>query len=211
MVALRLCFIGDSIVNGYGDDAMLGWPGRLCAAGRAAGHDLTSYNLGVRGDTSSLIRGRWRAEAAARLPAAFRAALVFSFGINDCVHLDGVQRVSPTESLANLGAILSEARSLGPTLFIGPTPIGQDAPTPQLLPGAQMTLRNRDIAALGASLVAAASRLGVPALDPFPVLVEDQGWQASLAAGDGIYPGAEGYAALAHLIAAWSAWPALLG
>ena len=110
VTSLRLCFIGDSIVNGTGDATMLGWTGRVCAAAADSGHDITHYDLGVRGDTSTLIKARWRAEAASRLPDGFKAALVFSFGINDCVHLDGVRRVVPDETLSNTRAILAEAR-----------------------------------------------------------------------------------------------------
>lgn len=210
MTALRLCFIGDSIVNGYGDAAMLGWPGRLCSAAAAEGHDVTAYNLGIRGDTSSLIRARWRAEVEARLPAAFNGALVFSFGINDCVHLDGVRRVAPDESVNNLRAILGEARALRPTLFIGPTPIDAGRAAPQLTPGTRIEIDDRDIAALGRSLVAAARELGVPALDLRPVLAADPAWHEGITAGDGIHPTALGYGAMARAIAAWPDWRALL-
>ncbi|MBM3482525.1 MAG: hypothetical protein FJX66_04410 [Alphaproteobacteria bacterium] len=211
MTALRLCFIGDSIVNGYGDSTMLGWPGRVCAAARAAGHDVTHYNGGIRGDTSTLIRARWRAEIEARLPPAFPRALVFGFGINDCVHLNGARRVTPETSLENLRAMSSEAKALAPTLFIGPTPIDRARPAPQLMPGARLALDDSDIAALGRDLVEAARALGVPALDPRPDLEADEAWRRSLREGDGIHPGAEGYDALARLISAWPPWRALFG
>ena len=38
-MAPRICFFGDSFVNGTGDDDALGWVGRLCAAERRAGLD----------------------------------------------------------------------------------------------------------------------------------------------------------------------------
>ncbi|MEK9967464.1 MAG: GDSL family lipase, partial [Rhodospirillaceae bacterium] len=60
MATLRICFIGDSITVGSGDAGFLGWPGHLCVAETARGHDLTLYNNGVRGDTSAMIRPRWR-------------------------------------------------------------------------------------------------------------------------------------------------------
>lgn len=77
---MRLCFFGDSFVNGTGDDDCLGWVGRLCAAERRVGRDLTVYNLGVRRDTSDDILRRWRREAEARLPPGCGGRLVFSFG-----------------------------------------------------------------------------------------------------------------------------------
>ena len=98
-MALRICFIGDSITNGYGDPEYSGWPAYISAAARHGGTDITAYNLGVRSDTSSMVRARWRQEAAARLPAEMPTALVFAFGINDCAHIDGVRRVEPGESM----------------------------------------------------------------------------------------------------------------
>ena len=73
-MALRICFIGDSITNGYGDPEYRGWPSLLSASARQGGADITAYNLGVRGDTSSMVRERWRAEAEARLPACLTSA-----------------------------------------------------------------------------------------------------------------------------------------
>src|SRR5438552_609708 len=112
MAALRVCSIGDSITTGTGDEAMLGWPGRICATACVRGHDVTLYNLGVRGDTSQDIRRRWRDEAAARMPAGMNCALVFAFGLNDCVVLDGLNpRVESAQTAINARAILSEAKA----------------------------------------------------------------------------------------------------
>jgi acyl-CoA thioesterase-1 len=83
MTELRLCFVGDSLTLGTGDDEFLGWPGRVVQRERQAGHDLTMHNLGIRGNTTTQIEARWEAEARARLPETNPAALVFSFGCND--------------------------------------------------------------------------------------------------------------------------------
>ena len=66
MAQMRICFIGDSFVSGAFDDECLGWVGRICAAARRRKHDVSPYNLGVRGETSLQIARRWRAEAEAR-------------------------------------------------------------------------------------------------------------------------------------------------
>jgi acyl-CoA thioesterase-1 len=55
---MRICFFGDSFVNGTGDDDALGWVGRAVASARHAGRDVTAYNLGVRGDTSADVAAR---------------------------------------------------------------------------------------------------------------------------------------------------------
>ena len=42
---IRVCFLGDSFILGTGDVDGLGWAGRVHAAERGRGIDLTSYNL----------------------------------------------------------------------------------------------------------------------------------------------------------------------
>jgi hypothetical protein len=45
---IRICFLGESFVNGTGDQEYLGWTGRICVNAHKKGHDITYYNLGVR-------------------------------------------------------------------------------------------------------------------------------------------------------------------
>lgn len=52
---VRACFVGDSYVAGTGDPAALGWVGRVAAAAIASGVRLSAYNLGIRGDTASMV------------------------------------------------------------------------------------------------------------------------------------------------------------
>lgn len=103
---MRICFVGDSMVNGTGDPEYLGWVGRVLRDERKRRAELTGYNLGIRRDTSAQIRARWSAEVTCRLPAEFEGRVVFSFGVNDCV-----QEVDPARSLANAEAILGEAKA----------------------------------------------------------------------------------------------------
>jgi lysophospholipase L1-like esterase len=65
---MRICFFGDSFVNGTGDDDGLGWVGRVVARARQGGRDVTAYNLGIRRDTSADVAARWVGEARLRLP-----------------------------------------------------------------------------------------------------------------------------------------------
>ena len=74
-MAFRVCFIGDSFVLGVGDPDGLGWSGRIAAAARRRGIDITAYNLGVRRETTADIARRWQAEVAPRLPAALAPEL----------------------------------------------------------------------------------------------------------------------------------------
>lgn len=197
---MRICFFGDSFVQGTGDDTCLGWAGRLCAAARRDSYDVTYYNLGIRRDTSADILRRWRREADARLPVGEADRLVFSFGTNDCVAGDdsGGTRIALPCTLANARAILSEARSWLPTLMVGPLPVLDDAAT------------DIRIASLSDELGAICLELQVPFLEVFRFVEGNEIWKKAAAAGDGTHPAAGGYAALAAMIAEWSAWRSFL-
>lgn len=195
---MRICFIGDSFVNGTGDRECLGWVGRVCAAACQQGHDLTVYNLGIRRDTSADVAARWRAEAMARQPAGEPGLLVFSFGVNDCTEVEpGRTRVAEADSLNHARAILGEARQWRPTLMIGPPPIDDDA----------VNTRTR---ALSAALQRLCGDLAVPFLDVITPLDTDPLWRHEVANGDGAHPGAGGYGLLAELVMAWPHWRAAL-
>jgi lysophospholipase L1-like esterase len=102
-----ICFVVDSFVNGTGDPDYLGWTGRACSAAHQAGYAVTSYNLGVRRDTSTDIAARWRDECVRRLPDSCDGRIVFSLGVNNTTLENGVTRVRTEQSLINTRAILS--------------------------------------------------------------------------------------------------------
>jgi acyl-CoA thioesterase I len=194
---MRICFFGDSYVNGTGDPTGLGWVGRVAGAARRRGHDLTTYNLGIRRDTSADIAARWQEEAARRLPQEFDCRLVFSFGVNDCIDENGAPRVAAERSLANARAILGAARARGPVLMLGPPPLS--------LGGAEAR-----IPALSRALETLSAELGIAFLDLGTPLSAIALWRIELAAGDGAHPGAAGYALIADLVEGWPAWRAWL-
>ena len=212
MPAIRICFIGDSITVGTGDETMLGWPGRVCAGARAAGHDVTVYNLGVRGETSEHIRSRWRAEAGQRLPVDMNCALVFAFGLNDCAIENQVRRrVEPERTVANARAILTEAKAWLPSIFIGPTPVDDTRLPAQLTPGKEVRIFNTQVAAANRALARVAAEVGVPFLDLFTPLTAQAEWRNLMRRGDGIHPPARGYEWIAQLVEEWKPWRDLLG
>lgn len=207
MTVLRICFLGDSITAGTGDDEVLGWPGRVCAAERQRGHDISPYNLGIRGDTSAMIASRWRGECEARLPAIHPGALVFSFGINDTAReADGRLRVGQDESVATARRILADAKAWKPTLMIGPTPVLRETLTLTLNPGQPRELREARIAATSKAYESVCREIGVPYLDIFTPLSSDARFAKAMAAGDGVHPTADGYAVMAELVERWPAW-----
>jgi len=195
MADTRICFLGDSFTQGTGDDECLGWPGRVCASARKRGHDVTAYNLGIRRETTDDIRARWRAEVASRLVAGVDGRIVFSFGANDATLEDGRWRVPPDLSTENVRAMLSRAKLSYPVLVVGPPPT----------PEADRTARHAELAARYARVC---QGLDVPFLDVLEPLKSVAAWRDEAVAGDGIHPGAGGYAAIAALVEAWPAWRA---
>lgn len=187
----RLCFIGDSFVQGCGDPTLLGWVGRVCAQAIVQGRDLTVYNLGIRGQTSGDIAMRWLAEAQPRLSAQpfDHRGLVFSFGANDAA-----QGVTPDHTRSHTEAILDQAQGMAPVLLIGPAPIA-DTPAADF--------RLADICTMMAHC---AERRGIAYLPIFTALRQNRTWMDEALANDGAHPGAEGYSVLADMVRGWSAW-----
>ncbi len=195
---MRVCFFGDSFVNGTGDDDGLGWVGRVVASARQLGRDLTGYNLGIRRDTSRDIAARWLQEARLRLPAEHDGRLVFSFGANDCTPADrdGRPRVTSGDSLASAESILKAASSWLPTLMIGPSCIAADPET------------NDRVCALSEEYATLCERLGVPYLELCRLTLGSPQWLQEAVAGDGAHPNRGGYALIANAVSNWVSWRA---
>jgi lysophospholipase L1-like esterase len=195
---MRICFFGDSFVNGTGDDDGLGWVGRVVARARQGGCDITGYNLGIRRDTSADVAARWKGEATLRLPPDCDGRLVFSFGANDCASngIDDGPRVDRTASLAQTERILEAAQRWLPTLMVGPGTIACDGEA-----NARIFALSRDYAALCA-------RIGVPYLEIARLLMASPTWSEEAMAGDGAHPNRRGYAMVADAVWAWNAWRA---
>jgi lysophospholipase L1-like esterase len=191
---LRVCFIGDSFVNGTNDPKYLGWTGRVSMRAWERGYKLTCYNLGVRRDTSSEIAARWESEARRRLPDTCSAHVVFSFGVNDAMVEEGHRRIAESGSIDNTRQILRTARQCGYRIaLIGPPPIADR----------QHNDRTRELS-LGMRKVAEDEE--IPFLSIFDALAEDSVWMAEVSAGDGAHPGAAGYAKFAALVDSWDSW-----
>ncbi len=189
----RVCFVGDSFIQGTGDASGLGWTGRVAAAARAAGYDLTAYNLGVRRDTSADIAARWQSECDARLRAECSPYLVFSFGANDMTPEGETLRITMPDSITNFRAIIGEAAARCPTLVVGPAPVGEQG-------------QDVRITTLCTTYAQLAAGLGVPYLPLAQALINDPAWTRSAAAGDGSHPDGDGYALIAGRVLQWPAW-----
>lgn len=192
-----LCFFGDSIVQGIGDELALGWVGRLAqrsfALDRRRATALTVCNLGLRGDSSLRVAARWQEEASRRLRPGEDLAFVFSFGA-----ADRPQQVPLPDAVAATRDMLSQAKARGRTLFVAPPPSSDLA----------WAAQNRS---LGLALLDVCTELSVPGFDLFAPLAASRRYLAALAAGDMIHPDAGGYAEMAGLLGAWPPLMELLG
>lgn len=190
---LRICFVGDSYVNGTSDPEYLGWVGRVSVAARRKGYNLTSYNLGVRRETSADIAKRWRQEVQLRLPSGCKPFVVFSFGTNDTTLENSHLRVAEARSVENVREMLRAAKQLAAVAMIGPPPTAD----------VEQNLRTHRLSRLFAEV---AENEDVPFLSVFAQLAEDTIWMSEVRAGDGAHPSAAGYARLAALVEAWLSW-----
>jgi lysophospholipase L1-like esterase len=190
---IRICFIGDSFVNGTGDPLCLGWTGRVSAAAIQQGYAVTSYNLGIRRETSADIAARWRDECARRLPAQSDGRVVFSISANNTTVEQGRQRLALDATLHHLRAMAQDAQRHYLTLLVGPPPVAEAA-------------HNRRIMALCYAMAEVTQALGVPYLPVCERLVQGRTWVQEAAQSDGAHPRQGGYAALAALVQAWPAW-----
>ncbi|MBE9030095.1 lipase [filamentous cyanobacterium LEGE 11480] len=190
---MRICFLGESFVNGTGDPACLGWPGRICAHAIAQGHDITHYNLGIRGETSSALLDRAPRELPLRLPEDCDGRVIYSFGTNDMTWHDDATRVSVAASLQNLEALLAWTQPRYPVLVVSPCPVDDVAHVDRLV-------------ALVEQMAIVCQQRQVPFLDVLTPLQQNAVWLTEAKAYDGAHPRAAGYQALAALVEAWEAW-----
>jgi len=193
---VRVCFIGDSFVNGTGDPECLGWTGRICVNANKKGYDITYYNLGIRRDTSTDIAKRWLQEVSPRLPKEYDSRVIFSFGLNDTTLENGKTRVDFTDSIKNARQILSEAKSLYPVLMVGLAPYAEPEDS-------ERRQRNTDLSKQFALIC---NELNVPYLNVFPILEKSNIWINEAKANDGVHPKASGYAEFAQVVENWDAW-----
>lgn len=208
MTAIRICFVGDSILLGIGDEGFLGWPGQLAVAEAGRGHDVTVYNASIRGETSAQIAPRWRAECTPRVPDHVNGALVFAFGLNDTAIERGMSgpRVPLDRSVRYAREILGAAKAWLPTLAIGPVPTTDDM-MPYVFPnGIAYSYSCARTAGYNAAYAASAKELGVPYLDVFGALSGDATFMRASRECDGVHVRSAGYGMIARMVGAWPAW-----
>lgn len=193
MKDIRICFIGDSFVNGTGDETCMGWAGRLSTGAINSERAITYYNLGIRRNTSNDILQRWQQECTQRLPDMCDGRVVLSCGVNDMVIEDGKLRVSAEDSCRNVRHILQHAQTKYTTLMVGPAPVGDE----------QLNERIKEISSAYAQ---EAASLGVPYIEVYSHLISDQKYLQESKNNDGYHPKSYGYTAISNIIGASNNW-----
>lgn len=192
---LRVCVVGDDLVAGVGDPRSLGWVGRVGARTPRAERLVTLFPLGVPGETTAELLGRWRDETNRRFSGADPqdCRLVIGLGRGD-VH----ENVSLPRSRLNLANILDECATRGlPAFVVGPPPGPEDG-------------LNARIGELSRAYADVCLRRRVAYVDTFTPLVAHEDWLTDLAAGDGRHPGQAGYGLIAWLVL-HGGWTQFLG
>jgi lysophospholipase L1-like esterase len=193
MKEIRVCFVGESFINGTGDSTHLGWTGRLCVALSQQAYQVTYYNLGIRGETSTALSKRWQSEAERRLRVGHDNRIVFSFGTNDTTIENNKLQVEFADSLKNARQILSAAKCHYPVLMVSPPPT------------ADFESHDR-VQKLSENFATICQELEIPYLDVFTPLQSSTTWMTEVAAGDGSHPDVAGYEELAQLVQNWPCW-----
>jgi acyl-CoA thioesterase-1 len=194
-VGQRICFYGDSFVQGIGDPERRGWVGRVLAVSTG---EVTGFNLGIRGNTSEDVLRRCWPEAQERLVPGSDNRLVLSFGGSDAAEDRGGVRVRLSHTLENLGILLDGCRRRAvEVMVVGPPPVIGAGPA-HLDRVLELAGRMRELCELKT----------VPFADVTRELTGDAAWRDEVLAGDGAHPGSAGYDRLAGLVraAGWQDW-----
>jgi acyl-CoA thioesterase-1 len=176
----RVVFLGDSLTAGYGLEPQQAYPALLQEKIEKARLPFEVVNAGISGDTTAggLRRIDWALRGGADV-------LVIALGGND-----GLRGVSPTQTEANLRAIVKRAKEKNPQISI-------------ILTGMQMPGN------MGADFVQAFSTLFPRIAEQMnaalvPFLLDGVGGVAAMNQPDRIHPTAEGQRRLAENV-----WPVL--
>lgn len=190
----RIVVVGDELAAGTGDGRALGWVGRVAARTRGLAPHVQFFPLGVPGEDTAAMAGRWRAEACPRFSDTSDNRLVLAPGRGD----PGAG-LSLARSRLNLANALDEALSSEVATFVvGPPP----ALDPDL---------NQRVGELAAGFADVAGRRQVPYVDTFTPLVKHEQWRSDLAQNDGMCPAQAGYGLMAWLVLhrGWYSWLSL--
>lgn len=201
---MRILIFGDSIAQGFWDEAQGGWVHRLRAyydslQVKDFSHPQPKiFNLGVSGDTAADILDRFEAETLARQWPGEALMLIFAVGTNDSKIIGSQNYCSTDAYKAHLSALLEKVPHFTklPPIFVGLTPCDETRTTP--VSWVDVSYENGCLQAFDRTLQATVEKHGglyVPVFEKF---------QAAQAKKDllfdGLHPNAAGHTLLAELV-----------
>lgn len=207
----KVVVLGDSLVYGFGDPEGGGWVERLRRLSMDPSRTgAVFYNLGVRGDGVGQVMQRLehefrhRGEIRNRLPDL----IGLSVGTNDSARVGrplGRNYTDFDEFQGQMSTLLTQAHQLCPVLFIGMTPVNEQA-----MPFAEVLYysHSEQWRYKEATRLTCASQ-NIPYLDVMDLwLKRGESWWRDRISSDGLHPNVLGYQALLQDILAWDAFNA---
>jgi lysophospholipase L1-like esterase len=192
---IRLAILGDGIALGQGDPQGLGFAGRLVAWLEDRAIAIEPVWIGGSRWTSADVANRGLAEIEARLG---RCGVLACFGGRDCEDFGQTPALSPDLSVAAMIVVTRALADRGPLFMVGPPPTGDAVVNARIAPRAR-------------ALRTIAEQVRVPHFAAYEAMMGAPAWMADMRGGDGVHPGAAGYAALATEIWASVAWRGWIG
>ncbi|NLW13352.1 MAG: lysophospholipase [Trueperella sp.] len=186
---MRVFFVGDELVAGYGDARALGWVGRTMAR---SPHDppITALPLAWPGQSTENLVHRWEKEVLPRLDKDADNRLVIGLGSHD------LGLTSTARSRLYLANLLDNAhRQNLPVFVVGPPP--------------RLDVSQRDQEALNRAFAEVCDRRKIPYVDCYTPLKNHEQWLTDMATSPDSYsPRQAGYGLMTWLVLhkGWHSW-----
>ncbi|PKZ89600.1 MULTISPECIES: GDSL-type esterase/lipase family protein [Trueperella] len=186
---MRVFFVGDELVAGYGDARALGWVGRTIARS-PSDPPLMPISLAYPGETTDRLVSRWEAEVLPRLDRDADNRLVVGLGSHD------LSVTSTSRSRLYLANMLDTAVRRGMSPFVvGPPP--------------RLNIAARDQAELTRAFSEVCERRQIPFVDTYNPLRDHEQWLTDMAtSADSYCPRQAGYGLMTWLVLhkGWHRW-----
>lgn len=128
MIPARIVAFGSSSVKGRGDPGRGGFVGRLGEWHLTLDASNSMINLGLVGDSTSKMIGRFTDE----VPSYQPGLIILYPGLNDCRRKSRSEApaLSDSQFRQNLSELLERSMSLAPTIFVSSFPVDEARTTP---------------------------------------------------------------------------------
>jgi len=195
------CF-GDSITLGEKDDVQSGWADRLKSSYfldylYSKNQEICLYNLGIAGETTDGLAGRFAGELCARSIKGQRNIVVFAYGINDIVIHKNKNLVPVEYFVKNLKYCVNNIKVANQDiLLLSLLPVSDECDG--VVNQYNKLIFNDDVRHYNCVLERLANELGCSFLDNYSEFTRIN--QHELLSADGIHPNAKGHERLYNKI-----------